>query len=97
MASMEHRRKSHPHDGHNAGSVFKNPAVKAAWKLIDSAGLRGRRIGGARISEKHTNFILNDGSATADDIEKLIRLVQEKVYDQSGVNLEPEIRVLGAK
>ena len=97
MASMEHRRKSHPHDGHNAGSVFKNPAVKSAWKLIDEAGLRGRKIGGARISEKHTNFILNDGSATAGDIEQLIRLVQEVVYNKSGVHLEPEIQVLGAK
>lgn len=97
MASIEHRRQAHPHDGHNAGSVFKNPAVKAAWKLIDAAGLRGKTIGGARISDKHTNFILNDGAATAADIESLIRLVQETVYEQSGVRLEPEIQVLGER
>lgn len=97
LASMEHRRKAHPREGHNAGSVFKNPAVKSAWKLIDEAGLRGRSIGGARISDKHTNFILNDGSATAHEIEQLIRLVQETVFDRSGVHLVPEISVMGAK
>ena len=95
LASLEHRKKVHPQDGHNAGSVFKNPAVKSAWKLIDEAGLRGRSIGGARISEKHTNFILNNGKATAEEIEQLIRLVQETVFDQSGVRLEPEIQVIG--
>lgn len=97
LASLEHRRTAHPQDGHNAGSVFKNPAVKAAWKLIDEAGLRGKSIGDARISDKHANFIVNDGKATAEDIEKLIRLVQETVYQVSGVRLEPEIQVFGER
>lgn len=97
LASLEHRRKAHPNDGYNAGSVFKNPAVKSAWRLIDEAGLRGKRIGGAQISTKHTNFIVNDGTATAAEIEKLIRLVQETVYERSGVQLEPEIHVIGER
>jgi UDP-N-acetylmuramate dehydrogenase len=97
LASLEHRKTNHSHEGHNTGSVFKNPAVKSAWKLIDEAGLRGRKLGGARISENHTNFIINDGKATAEEIEKLIRLVQETVYDQSGVLLEPEINVIGER
>ena len=97
LASLEHRKKALPDEGHNAGAVFKNPAVKSAWKLIDEAGLRGERIGGASISTKHTNFILNDGKATAEDVEQLIRIVQETVYDQSGVLLETEIQVLGER
>jgi UDP-N-acetylmuramate dehydrogenase len=97
LASLEHRKSAHPDDGHSAGSVFKNPAVKSAWKLIDEAGLRGRSRGGARVSDKHTNFILNDGHASAEDIEQLIRIVQDTVYDQSGVLLEPEIQVLGER
>jgi UDP-N-acetylmuramate dehydrogenase len=97
LATLEHRRTSQPDDGYSAGSVFKNPAVKSAWKLIDDAGLRGNRVGGAIVSQKHTNFILNNGKATAEDIEKLIRLVQEAVFEQSGVLLEPEIQVIGER
>ncbi|MBE0501295.1 MAG: UDP-N-acetylenolpyruvoylglucosamine reductase, partial [Desulfuromonadales bacterium] len=97
LASLEHRKVAHPEDGYSAGSVFKNPAVKPAWRLIDEAGLRGKQIGAARISEKHTNFILNDGNATAKEVEQLIRLVQEAVYKQSGVLLEPEIKVIGER
>lgn len=92
---LRHRREAQGVGAPSAGSVFKNPPGEAAWKLIDRAGLRGRRIGGAAVSERHTNFIVNDGGATAADILELIDLVREKVARNSGVVLEPEIRVLG--
>ena len=80
----------------NAGSVFRNPEGDHAARLIEACGLKGHAIGDARVSEKHANFIVNpDGKAKAADIEALIAFVRATVLAQAGVNLEPEVRVVG--
>jgi UDP-N-acetylenolpyruvoylglucosamine reductase len=78
-----------------SGEVFKRPQGFFAGKLIEDAGLRGYRIGGAKISEKHCGFIVNTGDATAGDVIKLIEYVKERVYQCSGVILEHEVKILG--
>lgn len=78
-----------------AGSVFKNPENDDAGCLLDSANMRGQRIGGAQFSRKHANFIVNTGDASAADIEALIELAQQAVFQQSGINLDPEVRIVG--
>jgi UDP-N-acetylenolpyruvoylglucosamine reductase len=80
-----------------AGSTFKNPPEKPAWALIDEAGCRGQRLGGAAISEHHANFLINTGNATASELEDLGELVREKVFEKSGVMLQWEIRRLGER
>lgn len=90
-----HRRACHGVGGPNAGSVFKNPPGEAAWRLIENAGLRGARIGGAQVSEKHCNFIVNVGGARAADILALIERVRSEVLRQTGIELEPEVRIIG--
>ena len=77
------------------GSTFKNPPGHKAWQLIDAAGCRGLRLGAAMVSEKHCNFLLNTGGATADDVERLGELVRQRVRDQSGVDLEWEVIRIG--
>jgi UDP-N-acetylmuramate dehydrogenase len=77
------------------GSTFANPPGHKAWELIDAAGCRGLKIGGAQVSEKHTNFLINLGAASASDIEKLGEEVRRRVFDKTGVRLEWEIRRLG--
>jgi UDP-N-acetylmuramate dehydrogenase len=94
-AIIEERRHKHPLDYPTAGSVFKNPEGFSSWKLIDDAGLKGYRVGGAAISELHTNFIINIGNATSHDISTLIALAIERVHDRFGIRLEPEIRLIG--
>lgn len=91
------RKKSQPLAAMSCGSTFKNPECtnKKAWELINDAGCRGMRLGGAMVSDIHCNFIINTGSATADDIEKLGEVVVQKVYEHSGVNLEWEVVKLG--
>ena len=79
----------------SAGSTFKRPEGYYAGKLIDDAGLRGVRYGDAQVSEKHCGFIVNRGSASSSDVLKLISLVQKVVFDQFGVELEPEVRLFG--
>jgi len=79
----------------NAGSVFKNPPGDYAARLIEAVGLKGTREGGASVSDMHANFIVNQGAATAADIERLIARVQTEVLKKSGVQLEPEVRVMG--
>jgi UDP-N-acetylmuramate dehydrogenase len=79
----------------SCGSVFRNPPDDYAGRLIESAGLKGLRIGGAQVSEKHANFIVNTGDATAADIETLIERVQSAVERQTGVRLELEVRMIG--
>ncbi len=81
----------------NAGSVFRNPPGDHAARLIEACGLKGRRIGGASISAKHSNFIVNHGGASAADIEALIELAQHTVKQQFGVHLEREVRVVGGR
>ena len=79
----------------NAGSVFRNPPGNYAAKLIEGCGLKGRTIGGAIISEKHANFIVNQGGARAADIEALIELAQQSVKQKFGIELEREVRIVG--
>jgi UDP-N-acetylmuramate dehydrogenase len=91
----ELRKNKQPLTEPSAGSFFKNPPEQSAGKLIDQAGLKGHSIGGAKISEKHANFIVNTGNASATDILNLMRLVQETVYKQFGIKLEPEVHIIG--
>lgn len=93
--TKERRQKSQPLTLPSGGSTFANPPGDKAWRLIDAAGLRGVRIGGAQISELHPNFIVNLGDATANDIDALIQLVQKTVEKRFGVKLRPEICRLG--
>jgi len=92
---LDQRAATQPVGTANAGSVFTNPAGDHAARLIDASGLKGYCIGGACVSEKHANFIINTGSATARDIEELITHVRETVSQRQGVMLHPEVRVIG--
>lgn len=89
------RNESQPLHLSSAGSVFRNPPGDYAARLIESCGLKGHRIGGAEVSAKHANFILNLGDATARDIEALIRHVHERVLLEHGVDLVTEVRMVG--
>jgi UDP-N-acetylmuramate dehydrogenase len=92
---LDKRSASQPLELPNAGSVFRNPPGNHAAKLIEGCGLKGKRIGGAQVSEKHANFIVNTGGATAADIENLIGEVRETVLQQTGVELHPEVKIIG--
>ncbi|MDD2212934.1 MAG: UDP-N-acetylmuramate dehydrogenase [Oscillospiraceae bacterium] len=97
MADYTARREaSQPLEFPSAGSVFRRPVGYFAGKLISDAGLRGCRIGGAEVSQKHAGFIINVDHATADDVKALIRHIRETVYQLNGVDLQPEVRILGA-
>ena len=96
-ALLNKRIASQPSNLPNAGSVFRNPPGDHAARLIEQCGLKGRRIGGAQVSEKHANFIVNTGAATAADIENLINEVQATVEQQTGVHLQCEVRIIGEK
>lgn len=89
------RKKRHPMDFPSAGSVFKGVDGEPAWKFIERAGLKGLRIGGAMISEKHANFIINTGSATAMNIKLLIDTVKNRVFESTGTLLEEEVELWG--
>lgn len=90
----ERRMSSQPWNMPSAGSVFRNPQDKPAWQYIDECGLRGYEIGGAQVSPKHSNFIVNNGYASAKDIYDLIMLVQEKVNEKFGVKLRREVGLI---
>jgi UDP-N-acetylmuramate dehydrogenase len=92
---LQKRIAAQPLNQPNAGSVFRNPPGDHAARLVESCGLKGTRVGGAQVSEKHANFIVNVGDARAADIEALIGLVQETVARETGVHLEPEVRIVG--
>lgn len=94
-ALLARRKASQPIGLPSCGSVFRNPPGDHAARLIESAGLKGRRIGGAEVSEKHANFIINTGGASALDIENLIGLVRDTVEQVHGIRLQPEVRVIG--
>jgi len=91
----EVRQETQPIGTRTGGSTFKNPEGKKAWELIDAAGCRGMRIGGAQVSEKHCNFLINHGDATAADVELLGETVRRKVKETCGVELEWEILRIG--
>lgn len=90
----QRRRDKQPLEYPSAGSTFKRPQGYFAGKLIEDAGLRGYRVGDAQVSEKHCGFVVNRGQATSADVKQLIREVQQKVQEQFGVLLEPEIRIV---
>lgn len=96
-ALLSRRKESQPLDYPSCGSVFRNPENGSAGELIESVGLKGRSCGGACISEKHANFIVNTGSATANDVLTLINLAREEVRRRYGIELETEVRFLGFK
>ena len=79
----------------SAGCIFKNPATSPAGKLIEELGLKGTRVGGASVSDVHGNFIVNDGSATADDVLKLIDLVKSRARQTKGIELKTEVQIVG--
>ncbi|MCI8526248.1 MAG: UDP-N-acetylmuramate dehydrogenase [Oscillospiraceae bacterium] len=90
----QRRRASQPLNVPSAGSTFRRPQGGYAAALIDQAGLKGLRVGGAVVSEKHAGFVVNDRGGTCADVLTLIRQVQARVYERSGIRLEPEIRIL---
>lgn len=94
---MAKRRFNQPLSLPSAGCIFKNPAGDSARRLIGLAGLRGRKVGGAQVSAKHANFIVNRGGATARDVLALARLVQAGVAKELGVTLVPEVRLVGER
>lgn len=91
----QRRRSKQPLDKPSAGSTFKRPEGDFAGRLIEAAGLKGCSIGGAKVSDKHCGFIINDGGASSTDILELIDFVRKKVYESSGTMLEPEVRIIG--
>jgi len=92
---LKWRNTSQPTNQPCAGSVFRNPEGDFAGRLIEDGGYKGLNIGGASVSEKHANFIVNDGSATAEDIEMLIQLVQKNIESETGIELIPEVHIIG--
>ena len=94
-ASNERRQRTQPLWMPNAGSIFKNPPGTAAARLIDALGLKGTRIGGAMVSPVHANFLVNVDHAKAADVEALMQLIRTRVYEAYGIELEPEVRIVG--
>jgi len=92
---LDKRSATQPTQLPSCGSVFRNPPNDFSARLIESCGLKGEQIGNAQVSEKHANFIVNLGDAKAADIEALIRYVQERVQQEHGIRLEPEVRIIG--
>ncbi|HMD45671.1 MAG TPA: UDP-N-acetylmuramate dehydrogenase [Acidimicrobiales bacterium] len=95
IADIVRWRREHQPGGSNAGSVFTNPPGDSAGRLVEAAGLKGRRLGTAAVSTKHANFIQADDGGSADDVWRLIRLVRTGVAERLGVTLHPEVRLLG--
>ena len=91
---MARRREKQPLELPSAGSTFKRPQGAFAGALIEQAGLRGFAVGGAAVSTKHCGFVVNTGGATCADVKELIRRIQERVFAQAGVRLEPEVRII---
>jgi len=81
----------------SAGCIFKNPDAIPAGKLIEELGLKGMSVGGARVSERHGNFIVNEGKATAGDVLQLIAAIRERARQERGIDLEPEVLILGSE
>jgi UDP-N-acetylmuramate dehydrogenase len=95
MAAIKKKRETSQPRNRTGGSTFKNPPGHSAWKLVEEAGCRGLTIGGAQVSELHSNFLINLGGASAADIETLGETVRQRVKAHSGVNLEWEIKRVG--
>ena len=91
---MARRKASQPLEFPSAGSTFKRPTGHFAGRLIEEAGCKGLTVGGAQVSEKHAGFVINRGNATGEDVRRLMAEVQRRVYERSGVMLEPEVRII---
>jgi UDP-N-acetylmuramate dehydrogenase len=91
----EERKKRHPMEYPSSGSIFKSVEGVPAWKFIEKAGLKGVSVGDAQVSEKHANFIINLGNATAADIKTLIDKIKKEVFEKTGVSLEEEVELWG--
>ena len=91
---MARRKASQPLEYPSAGSTFKRPAGHFAGRLIEDAGLKGARVGGAEVSTKHAGFVINTGGATCADVLALMEKVQKTVFDAAGVMLKPEVRII---
>lgn len=94
---QQHRETAQPIREKTGGSTFKNPPGHSAWKLVDAAGCRGLRVGGAQVSDMHCNFLINTGDATAHDIETLGETVRKRVKENSGIELHWEIKRIGVE
>jgi len=94
LQTIDYRLKTQPYKEKSAGCIFRNPEGASAGALIEKCGLKGLQIGGAKVSEKHANFIVNTGGAKASEVQELISLIQEKVKSQTGIHLEVEVRIL---
>jgi len=92
-----HRETAQPIREKTGGSTFQNPPDNSAWKLIDAAGCRGLKLGGAQVSEMHCNFLINTGNATGHDIETLGETVRERVRQNCGIDLHWEIKRIGVE
>ncbi|MBI1732205.1 MAG: UDP-N-acetylmuramate dehydrogenase [Gammaproteobacteria bacterium] len=92
---LARRSATQPTGEFSCGSVFRNPVGDYAGRLIEKCGLKGMRVGAARVSEKHANFIINEGGATAAHLEQLIGLIRNRVREQCNVDLDPEVRIVG--
>src|SRR5213075_2718531 len=88
-----YKRNSQPLNSKNCGCIFKNPRGLSAGALIDQAGLKGMRVGGAEVSAKHANFIVAHPGCRAQDIHKLVKIIREKVYEKHDVHLESEVQI----
>ncbi len=95
--NTDRRFESQPIESWNAGSIFKNPKGDYAGRLIEQAGLKGLKFGGAQVSEKHANFIINSGDAKSSDVLELIKVVRHNVKEKFGLDLELEIKLIGEK
>ena len=93
----EMRKKRQPLDYPSAGSIFKNPKEGPAGKWIQEAGLKGFRLGRAMVSERHANFIINLGKATAEEVIRLMEFIEKKIYEEKGISLEREVKVVGER
>jgi len=94
---LRRRKNTQPLAARSAGSTFKNPPGYSAWRLIDMAGLRGKKVGKAMVSTRHTNFLINTGGATARDFRELMELVVSTVKERLNIDLEPEIKIVGTE
>lgn len=95
LSEVEQKRRATQPVGASSGCIFRNPPGQSAGYLLDCCGLKGVAVGGAVVSERHANFIINRGQATAADVLALIRLARQRVWERFGIRLEPEVRLLG--
>ena len=94
-ALLQYRSRTQPLGTNNCGSVFKNPEGNFAARLVEQVGLKGAKQGAAQISERHANFIINTGRATAADVRALMDRMQQQVFEKFQIRLEPEIKLVG--